>query len=555
MKKIVVFFLLLPFTSHAQSVEKGLTASNGEYIGFLEFRPSDYNKSNHPLIIFLHGIGEKGNGKSQLKNVNCCGIPSYIRGGNRMKFTWMGKTESFVVLSPQLSKKYSVWQPFYVDELIKYAKANLNIDPDRIFLTGLSLGGGGTWSFASSSQSRAEELAGIAPVVAPCMMTNGCNIARASLPVMAIHVWDDRDAPASCTVNAIKSINSCAPAVTPNVIMYGSGGHYVWVHRAFDTAHSFQNPNIYEWFLAQNRKFVANRKPITKAGKDVTITTGDGKTTLSGAASVDYDGTIERYIWTKISGPNKGSLSAANTVSLKISGLTTVGTYKYQLKTVDNRAEWSFDTVLVTVVKGAASTNSLPVASAGNDTVIQLHAAYELDGSSSVDGDGNISSYNWTKASGPDAFKISDPQKPKTILSDLVQGVYTFRLTVVDDRNGKASDIVQITVEADPDTLPPDPPDEGQQVLLPPARNYPPATLFPNPARSSTILRVTTSELGNSLVRIYDNSGRLVKTVSFVKLLLAQQYTIYTYDLPRGLYYLDISIGRGKRYHVKMLKQ
>ena len=64
----------------------------------------------------------------------------------------MGKTESFVVMSPQLSKKYSAWQPFYTDEMIKYAKANLNIDPNRIFVTGLSMGGGGTWNFASSSQ-------------------------------------------------------------------------------------------------------------------------------------------------------------------------------------------------------------------------------------------------------------------------------------------------------------------------------------------------------------------------------------------------------------------
>src|SRR5690349_14546188 len=177
---LLPILFLLPLLSSSQTTEKSVVAANGERIGFLEFRPSDYSSAKHPLIIFLHGIGEKGNGTTQLKNVHCCGIPSYIRGGNKMRFTWLGKTESFVVLSPQLSKKYARWQPFYTDELIKYAKANLNIDPDRIFVTGLSMGGGGTWNFASSTQARAELLAGIAPVVAPCMMSNGCNIARAT---------------------------------------------------------------------------------------------------------------------------------------------------------------------------------------------------------------------------------------------------------------------------------------------------------------------------------------------------------------------------------------
>ena len=274
-RKLSLILIIVPVFCVGQTYEKSVVAANVERIGFLEFRPADYSGPKHPLIIFLHGIGEKGNGTTELRKVHCCGIPSYIRRGNKMKFTWQGKTESFVVISPQLSRKYASWQPFYTDEMIKYAKANLNIDPDRIFVTGLSMGGGGTWNFASSLQARAEELAGIAPVVAPCMMNNGCNIANATLPVMAIHVWDDKDAPASCTVNAIKSINACHPMVSPNLIMYASGGHYVWVKRAFDTAHDYQNPNMFEWFLAQNRTFAPNKKPVALAGSDQSITTTD----------------------------------------------------------------------------------------------------------------------------------------------------------------------------------------------------------------------------------------------------------------------------------------
>src|SRR5678816_4190256 len=127
-KTLLLILFIVPIASLGQTFEKSVVAANGERIGFLEYRPPDYSGPKHPMIIFLHGIGEKGNGTTQLKKVNCCGIPSYIRRGNKMRFTWQGKTESFVVISPQLSKKYSRWQSFYTEELIKYAKASLNID-------------------------------------------------------------------------------------------------------------------------------------------------------------------------------------------------------------------------------------------------------------------------------------------------------------------------------------------------------------------------------------------------------------------------------------------
>ena len=103
--------------------------------------------------------------------------------------------------------------------------------------------------------------------------------------------------------------------------MYASGGHYVWVKRAFDTAHDYQNPNMFEWFLAQNKTYAPNKKPTGKAGKDQSITTSDGSITLSASASSDADGGIVRYIWTRLSGPVKGTLSEGNTANLKVGGL------------------------------------------------------------------------------------------------------------------------------------------------------------------------------------------------------------------------------------------
>jgi hypothetical protein len=305
------------------------------------------------MIIFLHGIGEKGTGSEEdLKKINCCGIPKYIDVGHTMEFTWNGKTEGFVVLCPQLYSRYGTWENYYVDAMIDYAKKNLNIDTNRIFLTGLSLGGGGTWVYASSSVSKAKKLAGIVPVVSPCFMTNGCNIANANLPVLAVHAMNDDKASPYCTINAIKSINDCGAEVHPNLIMYDNGGHYVWVYRAYDTAYRYYNPNIYEWMLAQNRLYKPNIKPHATAGKDITISSASGAALLDATASTDADGKIIRYVWQKISGPTFGVMSGGVTATPHVTGLTYPGVYTFQVRVIDDRAEWSTDLVRVTVVDG-----------------------------------------------------------------------------------------------------------------------------------------------------------------------------------------------------------
>src|SRR5687767_1334974 len=105
--------MLLALATNAQQVEKSLTASNGVFIGFHEYKPANYNTNTttkYPLIIFLHGIGERGNGTTQLANVAGTAIPRYIKDGDPMTFTWNGKTETFLVLSPQLSGSYGWWQ-------------------------------------------------------------------------------------------------------------------------------------------------------------------------------------------------------------------------------------------------------------------------------------------------------------------------------------------------------------------------------------------------------------------------------------------------------------
>lgn len=350
---IVFFFPLLVLSQRTAHLING---PRGNKVGFYQFLPPDYSSGathKHPLIIFLHGIGEKGTGREpDLQRLNCCGIPKYISGGHTMQFSWLGRKESFVVLYPQLSSKYGTWQTYYVDVLIRYAKEHLNIDSNRIFLTGLSLGGGGTWVYASASLQNASKLAGIVPVVSPCFMTNGCNIANANLPVLTVHAMDDVMASPACTINAIRSVVDCGAAATPNLIMYPTGGHYIWVRRAYDTAYNFFNPNVFEWMLAQDKRLPPNKKPVAAVGPNLRIPSARGFARLDATASFDPDGKIVRFVWEKVSGPTCGIMSADVTPTPFVSGLTMPGVYTFRVRVIDNRAEWSTADVKITVVDG-----------------------------------------------------------------------------------------------------------------------------------------------------------------------------------------------------------
>jgi len=90
----------------------------------------------------------------------------------------------------------------------------------------------------------------------------------------------------------------------------------------------------------------------------------------------------------------------------------------------------------------------LPVANAGTDQTITLPKdSVLLDGSASTDPDGTITSYKWTKISGPVSSNIINPTSSKTSIKSLVMGVYKFELTVTDNGGLSAKDTVQIMVD------------------------------------------------------------------------------------------------------------
>ncbi|MDF2187501.1 PKD domain-containing protein [Paraflavitalea sp. CAU 1676] len=445
-----LLFSFLSFTGSAQLVAKNLKAANGQSIGFYEYKPYDYNPAlnpKYPLIIFLHGIGERGNGTTDLPSVLGNGTPAVIKAGHSMTFTWNGKTETFLVLIPQLSSSYGWWQTFYVDEMINYAKANLNVDPNRISLAGLSLGGGGTWTWAGASLSNAQTLNCIGVCCGTCENVNYSNYTNANLPVWAFHAKDDKTVSEGCSGGAIQGIEKLNPAVKPYYTVWPDGGHSVW-GRAYDPGYSFNNPNIYEWFLGQNKSLPVNKRPVVNAGATQTVTV-NSTVTLNASGSTDADGKLLRFIWTKKSGPNYGSIATPVTTNgiTTVTGLVSAGTYVYEVKVVDDRADWTYGTVTINVVPGSGP-NQAPTANAGNDLGLnQPNSVTTLNGSASVDPEGKMASYSWTQLSGPTTVAFVNANAASTNISNLTAlGTYSFRLVVKDQEGLSGQDDVNVTV-------------------------------------------------------------------------------------------------------------
>lgn len=102
-----------------------------------------------------------------------------------------------------------------------------------------------------------------------------------------------------------------------------------------------------------------------------------------------------------------------------------------------------------------SNASGVPIASAGPDqTIWYSKPSVTLDGSASVDGNGTITSYSWTKISGPASYSLSGPSWLVATASNLVQGTYGFKLTVTDNDGNSASDTTYVTVQAPPAVTP-----------------------------------------------------------------------------------------------------
>jgi gliding motility-associated-like protein len=186
-----------------------------------------------------------------------------------------------------------------------------------------------------------------------------------------------------------------------------------------------------------------NSNPVVSAGNDIMMQLPTNSAIIQADAS-DRDGSIVSYQWEQISG-SPSNMSDQALATFTITNLV-VGTYRYRITVTDDDGASDFDEINVLVE--AEDVNIAPIADAGENLQIFMPTnSAVIDGKGS-DVDGTIISYNWIKTSGP-SVTMTNPDKATLSLSEMLEGEYTFRLTVNDNDGGTGQDEIKIFVFPD----------------------------------------------------------------------------------------------------------
>lgn len=263
-------FLLFSLPSAAQVQTARFISTSANSGGFYEYLPLGYNTGaqTYPLIVYLAGAGELGDGTTQLSRMLNNGPPHLISLGQFPEtFTVNGQTFSFIVISPQFA---NTAQPPDIDAVVSYAIKNYRVDASRVYIAGISLGGGSIWGYASLIQFfPPHKIAALLPVAGAGLLDalGGQNIANSGIAVYATHNSGDPTVPVSWTIDNIAMINAANPPdpITPIDTIFNASGHDAW-SKTFDP--SFTNPrignlNVYQWMLTHQANGVI--LPVTLA--------------------------------------------------------------------------------------------------------------------------------------------------------------------------------------------------------------------------------------------------------------------------------------------------
>jgi len=211
---------------HRQWFEQTITKTVG--CRYLLFLPEGHGEAGRrrPLILFLHGAGERG---ADLDLVKKHGPPKLVE--ERPDFP-------FIVASPQCPAG-QVWDVDVLVELLDEVVGNYPVDESRVYLTGLSMGGYGTWDLACARPGR---FAAVAPIC------GGGSRLRAhrlrDVPVWAFHGAKDEVVPLSESQRMVDGVN--AAGGNARLTVYPEAGHDSWTE-------SYANSELYEWFLGHGR--------------------------------------------------------------------------------------------------------------------------------------------------------------------------------------------------------------------------------------------------------------------------------------------------------------
>jgi poly(3-hydroxybutyrate) depolymerase len=332
-----------------------------------------------PLLIVLHGIGERGNANVNgalnfgiLEKVKHAGMPSNLIDLGQFKDA-SGSAYPFIVISPQWGTSTTAWNVGQLEDLLDYAIEHYHADPNRVYVTGLSMGGHGTWA---ATRAFGRRIAAIASLSAGGGVTD-CSKVR-HMGVWVFHGDSDRAVSYTRGKTVVEAFNACSPKHPAKLTTFKGWGHVwsLWKAVYFHTLESLTNvsaadkthrgadgkmySDLYRWMLTFSLNGSAapaplNAPPIAYAGQDRSLTLPLSSVVLTGSGE-DSDGTISTRKWTQISGPTDALLSGANSPTLAVSDLVA-GVYVFQYQVTDDDGASTADRVRVVVATSSAKTD------------------------------------------------------------------------------------------------------------------------------------------------------------------------------------------------------
>jgi len=227
-KSEMKFSLLERGGQHSHAFNKTITKTLS--CNYLLFLPESYGqeKKNWPLILFLHGAGERG---SDIEKVKVHGPPKIVQ---------TKKDFPFIVVSPQCPE--DEWWTDKTEMLINLLDdivARYDVDTERIYLTGLSMGGYGSWALASKYPDR---FAAVVPICG-----GGDPILARTLkdvPIWAFHGAKDSVVPVEESKRLVEAVN--ARGGNAKLTIYPDANHDSWTE-------TYNNPKLYDWLLEHRR--------------------------------------------------------------------------------------------------------------------------------------------------------------------------------------------------------------------------------------------------------------------------------------------------------------
>ncbi len=205
---------------------------------YLLFLPQDYKNKpaqRWPLILFLHGAGERG---TDISKVATHGPPKHV--ATHPDFP-------FIVVSPQCSEG-QIWSPDLLLALLDEINRKYRVDTTRIYLTGLSMGGYGTWDLGLRYPGK---FAAIVPIcgggeLITVLLSTGENAkALKTLAVWAFHGAKDPVVPPEESQRMVSFLQHVGVQEV-KLTMYPEAGHDAWTE-------TYANPELYDWLLKHQR--------------------------------------------------------------------------------------------------------------------------------------------------------------------------------------------------------------------------------------------------------------------------------------------------------------